>query len=63
VLAQGDDILPIPGTRRAKYVDENAAAADLRLTAQQVRRLDEAMPAGAATGDRYVEAGMRSVNL
>ncbi len=62
VLAQGDDILPIPGTRRAKYVDENAAAADLRLTAQQVRRLDEAMPAGAATGDRYVEAGMRSVN-
>jgi aryl-alcohol dehydrogenase-like predicted oxidoreductase len=63
VLAQGGDILPIPGTRRAKYVDENVAAADLKLTARQVARLNEAMPPGAATGDRYVEAGMRSVNL
>ena len=63
VLAQGEDILPIPGTRRAKYVDENVAAADLKLTAQQVARLNEALPPGAATGDRYVAAGMKSVNL
>jgi aryl-alcohol dehydrogenase-like predicted oxidoreductase len=63
VLARGGDILPIPGTRRAKYVDENVAAADLTLTAPQIARLDEAMPPGAATGDRYVAAGMKSVNL
>jgi aryl-alcohol dehydrogenase-like predicted oxidoreductase len=63
VLAQGADILPIPGTRRAKYVDENVAAADLTLTARQIARLNEAMPPGAAAGDRYVAAGMKSVNL
>jgi aryl-alcohol dehydrogenase-like predicted oxidoreductase len=63
VLAQGEDILPIPGTRRAKYVEENAAATEVKLTAKQVATLNEAIPLGAAAGDRYVEAGMRAVNL
>jgi aryl-alcohol dehydrogenase-like predicted oxidoreductase len=62
VLAQGGDILPIPGTRRVGYVEENAAAADVKLTAQQVAALNEAMPAGAAAGTRYNEAGMRTLN-
>jgi len=62
VLAQGEDILPIPGTRRVKYVEENAAAADLSLTAKQIANLNEAVPQGAVTGDRYLPAGMASVN-
>jgi aryl-alcohol dehydrogenase-like predicted oxidoreductase len=62
VLAQGGDILPIPGTRRMRYVEENAAAADVRLTAKQVAVLNDALPPGAATGDRYVAAGMRAVD-
>jgi aryl-alcohol dehydrogenase-like predicted oxidoreductase len=62
VLAQGEDILPIPGTRRVKYVEENAAAADVKLTAEQVRDLNEAIPPGAATGERYIAAAMGSVN-
>jgi aryl-alcohol dehydrogenase-like predicted oxidoreductase len=63
VLAQGDDILPIPGTRRTKYVEENAAAADVKLTAQQIAALLEAIPRDAVAGDRYLEAGMKAVNL
>jgi aryl-alcohol dehydrogenase-like predicted oxidoreductase len=63
VLAQGEDILPIPGTRRARYVEENAAACEVRLTAQQVSTLIEAIPRDAVAGDRYGAAGMRSVNL
>ena len=61
VLAQGGDILPIPGTRRATYVEENAAAADVKLTAQHIRALNEALPSGSATGDRYVPAGMQAL--
>ncbi|MEV0732067.1 aldo/keto reductase [Polymorphospora sp. NPDC050346] len=61
LLARGDDILPIPGTKRVRYLDENAAAADVRLTAGQVAELDSAVPAGAVAGQRYPEAAMRYV--
>ena len=53
VLAQGDDIVPIPGTKRRKYLEQNAAAADLELTAEDLRRIDEVAPVGAAAGSRY----------
>ncbi|MFF5172135.1 aldo/keto reductase [Micromonospora sp. NPDC000089] len=61
LLAQGEDILPIPGTKRVRYLEENAAAADIRLSPQQQARLREAVPAGAVAGERYTEAGMRTV--
>jgi aryl-alcohol dehydrogenase-like predicted oxidoreductase len=62
VLAQGDDIVPIPGTRRIKYLDENIGALQMKLTAVDLKRLDEIMPPGAAAGPRYPERSMASVN-
>ena len=62
VLAQGDDIVPIPGTKRRKYLEENAAVADFRLTSEDLRRLNEVFPAGAASGSRYPEHMMSLVN-
>lgn len=62
VLAQGNDIVPIPGTKRRKYLEENASAADLTLTSDELRRIEEAMPRGSAAGDRYYEQQMRAVN-
>ena len=53
VLAQGDDVVPIPGTRRIAYLEDNVAAADIVLTSEDLRRIDEAAPAGAAAGQRY----------
>jgi aryl-alcohol dehydrogenase-like predicted oxidoreductase len=53
VLAQGDDVVPIPGTKRRTYLEENVAADDIRLTADELRQLDEVFPPGAALGDRY----------
>jgi aryl-alcohol dehydrogenase-like predicted oxidoreductase len=53
VLAQGDDVVAIPGTKRVRYLEENAAAADITLTDDDLKRLDEAAPAGATAGDRY----------
>ncbi len=53
VLAQGEDIVPIPGTKRVKYLEENVAAAEVRLTPDQLARLDRAAPRGAAAGTRY----------
>ncbi|MFI7278715.1 aldo/keto reductase [Micromonospora chersina] len=61
LLAQGEDILPIPGTRRVRYLEENAAAADLRLTPEQQARLRAAVPTGSVAGERYTAAGMRTV--
>lgn len=61
LLAQGEDVLPIPGTKRVRYLEENAAAADLRLTADQQARLREAVPVDAVAGERYPAAGMRTV--
>ena len=61
VLAQGDDIVPIPGTKRREYLEQNAAAVDVELTAEDLARIDAEVP--AAAGARYDEAGMASVNL
>ncbi|HWI75463.1 MAG TPA: aldo/keto reductase, partial [Sphingomicrobium sp.] len=63
VLAQGDDVVPIPGTKRRKYLDENIAALDVKLSAEDLRRLDEILPPGAAAGERYHARGMETVNL
>lgn len=58
VLAQGEDIVPIPGTKRRQYLQENAAAADLVLTPQELQKIDEILPQGVAAGDRYSEQMM-----
>ena len=62
VLAQDKNIIPIPGTKRRKYLEENVAAIDLKLTTEDLRRIDEIFPTGAAAGDRYPEHMMRIVN-
>jgi aryl-alcohol dehydrogenase-like predicted oxidoreductase len=60
VLAQGDDIVPIPGTKRRSYLEENAAAADVELTEEELSRINDELP--EVSGDRYEEVGMASVN-
>jgi aryl-alcohol dehydrogenase-like predicted oxidoreductase len=60
VLAQGQDIVPIPGTKRRRYLEQNVAAVDVELSQDDLRRIDEAAPQGAAAGDRY--ADMSPVN-
>jgi aryl-alcohol dehydrogenase-like predicted oxidoreductase len=62
VLAQGDDIVPIPGTKRVKYLDENIGALDVRLSDDDLKRLDDILPPGAASGERYHSQGMATVN-
>ena len=62
VLAQGDDIIPIPGTKRIKYLEENADAVKFKLTPQELAELDAAFPDGAAAGMRYPEAAMAAVH-
>ncbi len=61
LLAQGEDIVPIPGTKRRKYLEENAGASDVELTEDDLRRIEEAMPRGSAAGERYSEEMMRAV--
>jgi aryl-alcohol dehydrogenase-like predicted oxidoreductase len=61
VLAQGDDIVPIPGTKRREYLEQNAAAADVELTDDDLARIKDELP--EAAGDRYDKAGMASINL
>ena len=63
VLAQGEDIVPIPGTKRRSYLEENAAASEIELAAEDLARLDELAPRGAAAGMRYPEAMMRYVDM
>jgi aryl-alcohol dehydrogenase-like predicted oxidoreductase len=55
VLAQGDDVVPIPGTKRVAYLEENLGAAEVNLTADDLRRIDEVAPRGVAVGDRYAD--------
>ncbi|HEV8484968.1 MAG TPA: aldo/keto reductase [Blastocatellia bacterium] len=62
VLAQGDDIVPIPGTKRRKYMEENLGALEFDLTPAELARIEEAAPKGAAAGTRYPEAMMSLVN-
>ena len=61
VLAQGDDIVPIPGTKRRKYLEENAAAVDVELTPDDLARIEQELPEDL--GERYDEVGMASVNI
>ena len=55
VLSRGDDVVPIPGTKRRRYLEENAAASEVTLTEEELERIDEAFPRGAAAGDRYAD--------
>jgi aryl-alcohol dehydrogenase-like predicted oxidoreductase len=63
MLAQGEDVVPIPGTKRLEYLEENLGALRVTLTPEELARLDEALPPGAAKGLRYPEAQMKSVHL
>jgi aryl-alcohol dehydrogenase-like predicted oxidoreductase len=62
LLAQGKDIIPIPGTKRRKYLEENAGALSVKLSPEDLRRIDEVAPKGAASGQRYPETMMTWVN-
>jgi aryl-alcohol dehydrogenase-like predicted oxidoreductase len=63
LLAQGQDILPIPGTKRISYLEENLGAVNVQLTPADLREIDEAMPPGAAAGLRYPEPQMKGVHI
>ena len=62
LLAQGDDIVPIPGTKQRLYLDENTASLEIELTSSDLEEIEEVAPKGVAAGDRYHEAGMRTIN-
>jgi aryl-alcohol dehydrogenase-like predicted oxidoreductase len=62
VLAQGNDVVPIPGTKRVRYLDENIGALDVKLTGDDLKRLDQILPPGAAAGERYHARGMETDN-
>jgi aryl-alcohol dehydrogenase-like predicted oxidoreductase len=62
VLAQGDDIVPIPGTKQRKYLEENTRALEVELSAGDLEELDAVAPVGVAVGERYSEASMKTVN-
>jgi aryl-alcohol dehydrogenase-like predicted oxidoreductase len=62
VLVQGEDIVPIPGTKRRKYLEQNLAAADINLTKDDLSRIDRLAPLGVAAGDRYAERAMAAVD-
>lgn len=62
VLAQGEDIVPIPGTKRQKYLEQNAEAVNVELSAEDLRKIDEVFPQNAVAGERYPEEMMKTVN-
>jgi len=62
LLSRGSDIVPIPGTKRREYLEENVKALDVRITAEDARRIDEVAPAGVTAGTRYPEGGMLTIN-
>jgi len=62
VLAQGNDVVPIPGTKRRKYLEENVGAVDVKLSKDDLRRIEEVFPADAAAGERYPEHMLALVN-
>ena len=63
VLAQGEDLVPIPGTKKQTYLDQNLGALDVRLSSADLKRLDEVAPRGVTAGTRYPEAHMRAVGI
>jgi aryl-alcohol dehydrogenase-like predicted oxidoreductase len=62
LLAQGEDIVPIPGTKQRRYLEENVGALGVELTPADLEAIEEVAPKGVAAGDRYHEAGMRTIN-
>ncbi len=62
LLAKGQDIVPIPGTKRRKYLEENAAATEIRLAPEEVGELEAAVPQSEVTGDRYAPANMHAID-
>jgi aryl-alcohol dehydrogenase-like predicted oxidoreductase len=62
VLVQGDHIVPIPGTKQRKYLEENVRALEVELTPSDLEEIEEIAPKGVAEGARYNEAGMRTIN-
>jgi aryl-alcohol dehydrogenase-like predicted oxidoreductase len=62
VLAQGDDVVPIPGTKRRKYLEQNLGAADIKLTRQDLERIDQVAPKGVAAGERYAAPAMAAID-
>jgi len=62
VLAKGEDIVPIPGTKHIRYLDDNIGALEVKLSEADLQRLDDILPPGAAAGDRYHAAGMQTIN-
>ena len=63
MLAQGEDIVPIPGTTRKAHLEENIAALQLKLSPQDLARINEVAPKGVTAGERYAEQAMKVVNL
>ena len=61
--AQGQDVFPIPGTKRVKYLEQNVAALDVALTAEDLKALNEMFPFGAASGTRYPEPAMKGLGI
>jgi aryl-alcohol dehydrogenase-like predicted oxidoreductase len=62
VLAKGEDVVPIPGTKRRKYLEENAAAADIKLTPGEIAEMEAAVPQNEIAGDRYAAANMKAID-
>jgi aryl-alcohol dehydrogenase-like predicted oxidoreductase len=62
LLVQGEDIVPIPGTKQRRYLEENIQSLEVEMTPGELERIEEVAPKGAAAGDRYHEAGMRTIN-
>ena len=62
VLSRGKDVVPIPGTKRVQYLDENMAAAGITITSDELSTIDAALPAGAAAGDRYAATSMQTID-
>ena len=62
LLAQGDDIVPIPGTKQRRYLEENLRSLEVELLPLDLEQIEEVAPRGAAAGDRYHEAGMKTIN-
>ena len=61
-LAQGEDVVPMPGTKRRSYLEDNVGALEVVLTQEDLARIDQLLPKGVAAGDRYTAAGMADVN-
>lgn len=62
VLAQGEDIVPIPGTKRRNYIEENAAAGEIELTAKEIAELEAAIPEDQIAGARYEDSNLRIID-